>query len=111
MPGNTNIKNMSYSNSYTNTLAVIPQLYLTTLPVIYNIFINKPKLLQKFSTSLQNRRHFSLQNDTIRISAIYNERTITTKLKTDSSALKTEIIHKIIFHKSLANYENPTVVG
>jgi len=35
------------------------------LTTINYIFFNKSKLLQKFSTSLQNRRHFSVKNNTI----------------------------------------------
>jgi len=38
---------------------------------IYNVILNKRKVLQKFSTSLQNRRHFSTKNNTIKITIIY----------------------------------------
>jgi len=35
------------------------------LTTINYTFFNKSKLLQKFSTSHQNRRHFSVENNTI----------------------------------------------
>jgi len=35
------------------------------LTIINYIFFNKSKVLQKFSTSLQNRRHFSVKHNTI----------------------------------------------
>jgi len=46
---------------------------LKTENFIHNTFSNKPKVLQKFSTSLQNRRHFSTKNNAHKISLMYND--------------------------------------
>jgi len=41
------------------------------ISLIHTVFLNKSKLLQKISTSLQNRRHFSIKNNTRNIVVIY----------------------------------------
>jgi len=43
---------------------LILQILIQTIIINYT-FLNKSKVLQKFSTSLQNRRHFALKNNAV----------------------------------------------
>ena len=45
--------------------------YGSGVTVINKTFLNKSKLLQKFSPSLQNKRHYCTKNNTIQITIMY----------------------------------------
>jgi len=66
--------------------------------ITYNKFSNKMKVLQKFSTSLQNRRHFSIKNNAHEISIIHNISSLSNKKpNTDGCILKAKLYIKQIY--------------